>query len=229
MTASPTAPTRSTRSRSCRWPPTQLGRRTARARRRAAATGQIARLAHVGSPASRWRSASIRRGTRSAWPRSGPGRPAYARAGADGLPFADGSFDAVVACLVFEHIDAVDDGDRRGRPGPRAGRPLLLLPQPPAAADARQRLDRRPDPRSARAVLADRSLPHRGGDDRGGRARRAHPLRPPPASRYVNALAAHGLLVERMVEPAPPPGFLALATEYADAATVPRLLYLRAR
>ena len=31
------------------------------------------------------------------------------RAGADGLPFAEASFDAVVACLVFEHIDAVDD------------------------------------------------------------------------------------------------------------------------
>jgi hypothetical protein len=43
----------------------------------------------------------------------------------------------------------------------------------------------------------------------------------------VNALAAHGLLVERMEEPAPPPGFLALAPEYEAAATVPRLLYLR--
>jgi hypothetical protein len=50
-----------------------------------------------------------------------------------------------------------------------------------------------------------------------------------PMSRYVNALAANGLFVERMVEPAPPPGFLALAPEYADAATVPRLLYLRLR
>jgi hypothetical protein len=48
-----------------------------------------------------------------------------------------------------------------------------------------------------------------------------------PLSRYVNALAANGLLLTEMIEPAPPPGFLALATEYADAATVPRLLYLR--
>ena len=31
-----------------------------------------------------------------------------------------------------------------------------VLPQPPAAADAEQRLDRRPDPRPARAVLAHR-------------------------------------------------------------------------
>ena len=31
------------------------------------------------------------------------------RAPADRLPFAGASFDAVVACLVFEHIDAVDE------------------------------------------------------------------------------------------------------------------------
>jgi hypothetical protein len=32
-----------------------------------------------------------------------------------------------------------------------------------------------------------------------------------------------------MDEPPPPPGFLALAAEYAEAASIPRLLYLRAR
>ena len=47
-----------------------------------------------------------------------------------------------------------------------------------------------------------------------------------PLSRYVNAMADHGLLVTRMEEPAPPPGFLARATEYAEAATIPRLLLL---
>jgi hypothetical protein len=30
-----------------------------------------------------------------------------------------------------------------------------------------------------------------------------------------------------MEEPAPPAGFLARATEYQDAATIPRLLFLR--
>ena len=50
-----------------------------------------------------------------------------------------------------------------------------------------------------------------------------------PLSRYLNALAANGLVLEWMLEPAPPPGFLALAPEYVEAATVPRLLYLRTR
>ena len=48
-----------------------------------------------------------------------------------------------------------------------------------------------------------------------------------PLGRYVNALAANGLLVEHMDEPAPPAGFLARAEEYMQAATIPRLLYLR--
>ena len=48
-----------------------------------------------------------------------------------------------------------------------------------------------------------------------------------PLSRYLNTLAANGLTLVRMEEPAPPPGFLARAGEYADAATIPRLLFLR--
>jgi hypothetical protein len=49
-----------------------------------------------------------------------------------------------------------------------------------------------------------------------------------PLSRYINALIANGMTLDRMVEPSPPPGFLARAPEYALAHTVPRLLYLRA-
>ena len=47
-----------------------------------------------------------------------------------------------------------------------------------------------------------------------------------PLSRYVNALADAGLVLHRMEEPAPPPGFLARAAEYEAAATIPRLLFL---
>ena len=49
-----------------------------------------------------------------------------------------------------------------------------------------------------------------------------------PLSRYVNRMAEVGLLVEHMDEPAPPPGFIARAPEYAESVTIPRLLVLRA-
>src|SRR5262249_28089492 len=130
---------------------------------------------------------------------------------------------------------------RRGGPGAGARRSLPAVPQPPAAADAGQRLDRRPGARPARAVLAGAAAPVPAPDEPGagpyrtgrgttGGVEPAAHFRfvPRPLSRYVNAMAQCGLLVERMVEPAPPPGFLALAPEYPDAATVPRLLYLRA-
>ena len=35
-----------------------------------------------------------------------------------------------------------------------------------------------------------------------------------------------GMSIRQMHEPAPPPGFLARATEYEDAATIPRLLFM---
>ena len=49
-----------------------------------------------------------------------------------------------------------------------------------------------------------------------------------PLSRYVNAMASVGLALTEMVEPAPPPGFLARAHEYEQAASIPRLLLLKA-
>jgi hypothetical protein len=36
------------------------------------------------------------------------------------------------------------------------------------------------------------------------------------------------MYVTRMIEPAPPARFVAMAPQYADAATIPRLLVLRA-
>ena len=47
-----------------------------------------------------------------------------------------------------------------------------------------------------------------------------------PLSQYVNAMAQHGLLIERMEEPAPPEGFLAKADEYRAAADHPPACYL---
>lgn len=154
------------------------------------------------------------------------GGPSYLRSGAASLPFADGAFDAVVACLVFEHIEAVDAAiDEVARvlgPGGRfaffLNHPLLQTPGSGWIDD--QVLDPPEqywrigpyldEDHSIEEVEKDVFIPfiHR------------------PLSRYVNALVDAGLVLRHMLEPPPPPGFLARAREYEAAASIPRLLVL---
>jgi SAM-dependent methyltransferase len=157
------------------------------------------------------------------------GGPSYGRAAAAELPFPDASFDAVVACLVFEHINEVDaaiaEVARVLVPGGRfcffLNHPLLQTPNSGWIDD--QVLDP-PEQywRIGPYLIEDLSIEEVEKDV-------FIPFIHRPLSRYVNALAANDLLVERMVEPAPPAGFLARAAEYEAAATIPRLLYLRTR
>jgi SAM-dependent methyltransferase len=49
-----------------------------------------------------------------------------------------------------------------------------------------------------------------------------------PLSRYVHVMGESGLLIEDMDEPAPPPGFLAETWQYGEAASIPRLMLIRA-
>jgi SAM-dependent methyltransferase len=187
--------------------------------------GQIARLAVRGGATSvvgvdpTW--AQVAEGRRRG------GGPVYARAEAARLPFADASFDAVVACLVFEHIEAVDDAlaevGRVLQPGGRflffLNHPLLQTPGSGWIDD--QILDPpeqywRIGPYLDESVMVEEV------------AKDVHlPYVHRPLSRYVNALVASGLVIRRMLEPPPPAGFLASAQEYTDAASIPRLLYLR--
>ncbi|MFM8529674.1 MAG: class I SAM-dependent methyltransferase [Ilumatobacteraceae bacterium] len=153
--------------------------------------------------------------------------PVFARAGAADLPFADGSFDAVVACLVFEHIRDVDEAiaevARVLRPGGRfaffLNHPLLQTPNSGWIDD--QFLDP-PEQywRIGPYLVEDETIEQ-------VELGVFIPFIHRPLSRYVNALADNGLLLERMLEPSPPPGFLARASEYTEAASIPRLLYLR--
>jgi SAM-dependent methyltransferase len=150
----------------------------------------------------------------------------YGRAGAAALPFPDGSFDAVVACLVFEHIRDVDDAiaevARVLAPGGTfsffLNHPLLQTPNSGWIDD--HVLDP-PEQywRIGPYLVEDESLEE---VEKGVFIPFIHR----PLSRYVNALIANGLVLTRMEEPAPPPGFLARAEEYLDAATIPRLLLL---
>ncbi len=155
------------------------------------------------------------------------GGPLYATSAADALPLASESADGAVACLVFEHIDAVDEAiaevARVLRPG---GTFLFLLNHPLLQTPGSGWIDDqildppeqywRIGPYLVEAETVEEvqkdvfiRFLHR------------------PLSRYINALADSGLMVSRMFEPGPPAGFLAQAAEYVEAATVPRLMALR--
>lgn len=157
------------------------------------------------------------------------GGAAFVRAGAAELPVADASFDAAVACLVFEHIDDVDGAiaevARVVRPGGRfsffLNHPLIQTPGSYWIDD--HTVDPPEQYWRVGPYLAEQSFVEQ--VEQGVFIRFVHR----PLSRYLNALADHGLLLERMVEPTPPDGFLARAEEYAAAAAIPRLLYLRLR
>ncbi len=154
------------------------------------------------------------------------GGVSYARGDGGALPFATGAFDAVLACLVFEHVTGLEGSlaevARVLRPG---GRFLFLLNHPLLQAPGSGWIDDHVvvppeqywrigpylvEDLSEEEVAPGVLLPfvHR------------------PLSRYVNALVDVGLILERMLEPAPPEGFLARAEEYRAAATIPRLLAL---
>jgi SAM-dependent methyltransferase len=154
------------------------------------------------------------------------GRVARARSGAAELPFAPASFDAAIACLVFEHIDDVDDAIAEiGRVLQPGGRFVFMLNHPLLQTPNSGWIDD--------TILEEqywRIGPYLTEDarieevDKDTYVRFVHR----PLSRYVNAMLSAGLYLTAMLEPAPPPGFLARAAEYSEAATIPRLLLMRA-
>lgn len=155
------------------------------------------------------------------------GGPRYVQAPADALPFATGSIDAAVACLVFEHIDAVDEAiaevARILKPG---GTFMFLLNHPLLQTPGSGWID---DQIIEPPEQYWRIGPYLIEADTVEEVQKDVFIRflHRPLSRYINTLADNGLMVGRMFEPAPPPGFLAQAVEYVEAATVPRLLALR--
>ena len=192
-----------------------------------AGEGQVARLAVAGGAATVVgvdpTPAQVREAVRRG------GGPAYARAGAAQLPFCDAAFDTVVACLVFEHIDEVDaaiaEVARVLEPGGRflffLNHPLLQTPDSGWIDD--HILDPPEQYWRIGAYLTESSVIEE--VQKGVFIPFVHR----PLGRYVNTLADHGLFVRRLHEPPPPASFLANAREYAEAATIPRLLVLQCR
>ncbi|MEZ5244099.1 MAG: class I SAM-dependent methyltransferase [Acidimicrobiales bacterium] len=156
------------------------------------------------------------------------GGPVYALSGADSLPIGDGSVDAVVVCLVFEHVDALDESlaevARVLRPGGRfvlfLNHPLLQTPDSGMIVDHMIEPPEtywRIGPYLREAVTIEEV-------QKNVFVRFVHR----PLSRYVNGMIRAGIDLAEMVEPAPPPGFLAKAPEYEEdvVVTTPRLLAL---
>ena len=137
--------------------------------------------------------------------------------------------DAVVCCLVFEHIDAVDEAlaevGRVLRPGGRfifcLNHPLLQTPGSGWIDD--QILDPPEQYWRIGPYLTEQATIEEVEKD--VFIRFVHR----PLSRYINAMADSGLALERMIEPAPPQGFIERAPEYTEVTTIPRLLTLVAQ
>jgi SAM-dependent methyltransferase len=155
------------------------------------------------------------------------GGPTFVRARAEALPCADDAFDAVLLCLALEHVEelevAIREVARVLEPG---GRFVLLLCHPLLQAPGSgwvedQTLGEhywRIGTYLDEDVALDTVAPgvellfiHR------------------PLSRYVHALGEAGLLVDDMEEPPPPAQLVADAWDFPEAATIPRVVLIRAR
>ncbi len=188
--------------------------------------GQVARLASGAAGVERVVAVDVSAPQLAAAAGRGGG-VVLARSEAAALPFPSASFDAVIACLVFEHLSdgaaAIAEVGRVLVPG---GRFLFFLNHPLLQVPGSGWIDD--------DVLGEqywRIGPYLGEDlaveevESGVWIPYVHR----PLSVYVNSMAGAGLVVTHMEEPAPPAGFLAQAREdYPAAASIPRLLFMRA-
>ena len=154
------------------------------------------------------------------------GGPSYTLGGAHELPFASNSFDAVLACLVFEHIDPLESAiEEVARVLQSGGRFALFLNHPllqtPGSGWIDDHVMDPPDQywrigsylveqATVEEVQKDVFIPfvHR------------------PLHRYINTLSHHGLKIAEFHEPGPPEGFLDKSPFFAAAFAIPRLLVL---
>lgn len=153
----------------------------------------------------------------------------YGQASALALPFTSEAFDIAVACLVFEHISAMKQAIAEvSRVLKTGGRFIFLLNHPllqtPGSGWVEDHMSDPPNHywRIGSYLVEKETLEE---VQLGVHIPFVHR----PLSEYINALVDNDLLVERMLEPPPPPGFLELNDSYRAAAHIPRLLVLVCR
>ena len=151
--------------------------------------------------------------------------PSYVRGVGERLPFRDGSFDAVLCCLVIEHAldpDAVlAEAVRVLAVG---GRFVLLVNHPMFQGTGSGFVDDqilgesywRVGPYLREEVVLEEVDP-------GVKLPFAHR----PLSRYVNPVTAQGCVLVRLEEPEPPLAFLEGSVDLELESAIPRLLLLR--
>ncbi len=150
----------------------------------------------------------------------------YAQASAIALPFKSETFDAAVACLVFEHITEMGNAIREvARVLKPEGRFIFLLNHPLLQTpDSGWVEDYTSDPPAQYWRIGPYLVEQETVEEveLGVRIPFVHR----PLSVYLNSLAESGFTLERMLEPGPPEEFLKRADAYRAARHIPRLLVL---
>ena len=150
----------------------------------------------------------------------------YAQASASELPFRTETFDAAVACLVFEHITelsaAICEVARVLKP---EGRFVFLLNHPLLQTPGSGWVEEHTSEESIQYWRIGQYLVEQETIEEVELGIRI-PFIHRPLSVYLNTLTDQGLSLVRMLEPAPPEGFLERNDAYRSAQHIPRLLVL---
>jgi SAM-dependent methyltransferase len=153
----------------------------------------------------------------------------WVRGEATRLPVRSSSMDGALCCLVIEHVGDLDavfaEASRVLRPH---GRFVVMMNHPLVQTPNSGWIDDRmiePPEQYWRlgSYLGDTETVEE--VESGVFVRFWHR----PLSRYVDAAADVGFVVERIEEPPPPDAFLARAPEYVHARSIPRLMVIRFR
>lgn len=156
------------------------------------------------------------------------GEPRYVRAVAGALPVRSATVDAVVSCLVLDHVSDLDTAlDEVARVLVPGGRFLVVLNHPLLQTpDSGWVDDHMVDPPEQYWRVGP-YLPEQVTVEQVDPGVRL-PFFHRPLGRYVNALAERDLLITRIEEPPPPVELIGNAPEQAGALHIPRMLFLRA-